>query len=167
MKSDKTVSANSKGIVICYGDNKKHMFSPYRNSYVKKIQLDGSANYQRTFNPTQEKLYSKIMYGFSYYEDRHIAKMSNLEKKNIKTNYTIAHKLLNRWKQEIINELVDGFLLKLFPKSTTAKKMVSVKGYDDDFECTISFKDLGISETAIANKLVEFNLLPKNFFNLV
>ena len=37
--SDKTISANSKGITIYYGDNKKHMFISY--DYVKKIQIEG------------------------------------------------------------------------------------------------------------------------------
>jgi hypothetical protein len=169
--SEKTISANSKGIVIYYGDNKKHMFASYQNDYVKKVQIEGTTKYQSlesfNFNERQEKIYSKLVYGLEAYSELEIKKLSTKLKKRIIVNYTITQKLLNRWKQEIINEMVDGFLCRMFPKSKAAKQMVSQKGYDDNIECTISFRELGVSDKSIANKLIEFGLLPKNFFNLV
>ena len=167
--SDKTISANSKGITIYYGDNKKHMFTSY--SYVKKIQIEGTTKYQKLesfdFNERQEKIYSKLVYGLEAYTNQELNKLSTSLKKRIIVNYTITRKLLNRWKQEIVNEQIDSLFSTKFPKSKVARQMVSQKGYDDSIECTISFKDLGISRKTIAIKLMEFGLLPKNFFNLV
>jgi hypothetical protein len=118
------------------------------------------------FNTTQKDLYQKIVYGFSAYTKEEILTMSKSKKYKVTVAYTKAHRILNRWKQEIVNEAVDVIFLRMFPKSVLAKQMVSEKGYDDNLECTISFKDLGVSKKDIANKLIEFGLLPENFFNL-
>lgn len=168
--SDKTISANSKGIVIYYGENKKHMFASYLNTHIKKIQLEGTTRYQKLeedFNPRQQELYGIITRGFSYYEEKELIRMPKSQRIKIKIDYSRAKTLLNRWKQEIINETVDGFFINMFPKSKTAKQFANCKGFDDSIECTISFRDLGISDYLVARKLVEFKLLPQNFFNLV
>jgi hypothetical protein len=62
---------------------------------------------------------------------------------------------------------VDNFFNALFPKSSITKLMVNTKGHlnennDDD----ISFQELGVTEKDIINKLMEFNLLPINFYSL-
>lgn len=167
--SDKTISANSKGITIYYGENKKHMFTSY--DYVKKVQIQGTTKYQKLesfdFNERQEKIYSRLVHGLEAFSNYELNKLSSSVKKRIIVNYTITQKLLNRWKQEIVNEEVNSLFSAKFPKSKTARQMISQKGYDDSIQCTISFKDLGISRKAIANKLIEFGLLPENFFNLV
>jgi len=165
--SDKTISANSKGIVISYGDVNKHQFVNY--NYVKKIQLEGTTKYQKIeseLNPIQEEIYFKTVYGLSAYSENEIKTMSKGKKQSIIINYTKVQRLLNRWKQEIINESVNSLFSKLFPRSKTAKQITSVNGYDDDIKVTISFRKLGISEKKIASKLYEHHLLPKNFFNL-
>ena len=96
-----------------------------------------------------------------------IVAMSKSKKHRVTIAYTKAHRILNRWKQEIVNETIDTLFLKMFPKSKTAKQFVSEKGYDDNIQCIIPFKDLGISKKQIASKLIEFGLLPENFFNLI
>jgi len=170
INSDKTISANSRGVVISYGDSNKHMFTTYATD-IKKIQLNGTSKYQNIkkvtrFTPVQEELYSKIVYGFLACTKEEINTMSKSKKHYISMTYTKAHRILNRWKQEIINEKIDGLFTKLFPKSPITKQMVKVKGYDDNLDVTIPFKDLGISRQAIANKLIEFNILPANFYQL-
>jgi hypothetical protein len=169
--SEKTISANSKGIIITYGDVNKHMYTSYGNSYVKKVQLEGTSKYQNvqthSLTPTQKELYFKIVYGFSSFSNEELASMSKTKKYKVLTNYTKAHRILNRWKQEIINESVNNIMSKLFPNSPVVKKMLSVNGYDDTLDCShMSFKDLGISRKQIIDKLIEFSLLPQNFYQL-
>ena len=47
--SEKTISANSNGIVISYGDANKHQFVNYqsKNAHVSKIQTEGTVKYQK------------------------------------------------------------------------------------------------------------------------
>jgi hypothetical protein len=171
--SDKTISANSKGIIISYGDVNKHMFSSYnRSEYVSKIQLEGTKKYQKidviVLNDVQKNLYHKIVYGFSACTKEELTAMSKSKKFKMTIAYTKAHRILNRWKQEVINENINSLLMKIFPNSPVVKQMVSVNGYDDTIDCShIHFKDLGISRKQIINKLIEFELLPSNFYQLI
>ena len=169
---EKTVSANSKGVVISYRDSNKHMFTAYANTYVQRIQMEGTTKFQKAeiinyFTPLQKEMYSKVVYGFAAYTNEELNEMSPTVKSKIIVAYTRARRLLNRWKQEIINEQVDSFLINLFPNSPVVKQMVNVKGYDDNLNTDyITFKELGISRQAIAEKLIQFGILPSNFYQL-
>ena len=171
---NKTISCNSYGMIISYGDANKHQFVNYqsRNAHVSKIQTEGTVKYQKIekeikFTPKQKDLYSKVVYGFKAYTKEEIAKMSEQTKIDVTIRYTKVQRFLNRWKQDITFSAVDQFLMFLFPKSPIVKQMVNTKGYIDDSENELSFSDLGIDKDKIASKLVENGFLPKNFFNLV
>lgn len=170
---NKTISCNSNGMVISYGDANKHQYVGY-NSYVSKIQLEGTVKYQPIeknikFTPKQKDLYSKVLYGFKAYTPEEIACLNERAKINITVTYAKAQRILRNWKQDITFSNLDRFLLSLFPKSPVIKAMCATTGHVDNIakEDEISFKDLGINQDQIANKLIEFGLLPKNFYNLV
>jgi hypothetical protein len=80
--------------------------------------------------------------------------------------YAKAQRILNRWKQEIVYEKVDRFFMDLFPKSSITKALVETNGYDREIRESHTFKELGLSPQDVASKLVETNLLPKDFFEL-
>lgn len=170
----KTISCNSNGLVISYGDANKHQFMRYETpSHIKKIQLEGTVKYQKIeeqtkFSPKQKDLYDKVLYGFKAYTKEEVAQMSERAKINVTVTYTKAQRILRNWKQDITFSNLDRFLLSLFPKSPIVKAMCATKGHLDEIskEDEISFKDLGINQDAIANKLIEFGLLPKNFYQL-
>jgi len=168
--TSKTASANLNGIVISFQENNKHKFIPYENQYVKRIQLYGSAKYQQfeppVFNLAQQKIYSEAVYGLNIFSKQELEKMPASKKSAIATHFNKVQRFLNAWKQEVVNRKLDGFLIKLFPKSSVIKHMVSIKGSDDSIKDKHSFKELGISKEMIANKLVESNLLPREFFKL-
>ena len=169
---NKTISCNSNGMIISYGDANKHQYVGY-NSYVTKIQLEGTVKYQKIekqtkFSPKQKDLYAKAMYGFRAYTKEELAKLSEQSKIDITVAYTKAQRILRNWKQDITFSNLDRFLLALFPKSPVIKAMCSTTGHLDEVakEDEISFSDLGITREAIANKLMEYGLLPQNFYQL-
>lgn len=173
--TEKTISANSNGIVISYGDAKKHQFMRYETtpSHIKQIQLYGTVKYQKIeeplqLTPKQKDLYSKVVYGFKAYTKEELSRMSENAKINISVVYTKAQRILRNWKQDITFSHLDNFLLSLFPNSPVIKQMCQVKGHLDDIskEDEILFKELGIKQEQIINKLMEFGLLPKNFYQL-
>ena len=168
---NKTVSANSKGIVVSFGDVNKHKFIKYEPTAVQQIQLYGTVKYQKIeqpgFNPIQEKLYYEAVYGLNFYTTDEIKSMSVEKKRSIIVLYTRVQKLFNRWKQEIICKQVDSLLISLFPNSPIVKFISENEYYDKDLECPFSLRDLGItSERVIAEKLIQSKLLPYNFFKL-
>ena len=168
---NKTVSANSKGIVVSFGDVNKHRFIKYESTAVKEIQLYGTVKYQKIehagFNPIQEQLYAEALYGLNFYSAQELKSMSAEKKRSVIVLYTRVQKLLNRWKQEIICKQVDNLLIALFPNSPITKSITEKEYYDKDLECPMSLRDLGItSESLIAERLVQAKLLPYNFFKL-
>jgi hypothetical protein len=173
--TEKCISANSNGIVISYGDANKHQYMSYQTpAHVKKIQLEGTVKYQKIeeevkLSPKQKDLYSKVMYGFKAYTKEEIATMSERKKINVTVTYTKAQRMLRNWKQDLTFSFIDRLLLAMFPKSPVVKQMSQIDGHLDNIakEDEISFKDLGISQQQIVNKLLEFGLLPKNFYDLV
>jgi hypothetical protein len=177
INTEKTISANSNGIVISYGDANKHQFMRYERTtpaYVKKIQIEGTAKYQKIeeevkLSPKQKDMYSKLVYGFKAYTKEEIASMSEKKKIDVTVRYTKAQRILRNWKQDLTFSFIDNLLSALFPKSPITKAMCETKGHIDnvDKEEEISFKDLGINQQQIINKLIEFGLLPKNFYQLV
>lgn len=175
INTEKTISANSNGIIISYGDANKHQFMRYQTpDHVKKIQLEGTVKYQKIeeevkLTPKQRDLYSKVVYGFKAYTKEEIATMSERKKINVTVTYTKAQRILRNWKQDLTFSFIDTFLMAVFPKSPITKQMVETKGHLSEVneEDELSFKDLGINKQQIINKLIEFELLPKNFYNLV
>ena len=163
---NKTVSANSKGIVICFRDVNKHRFIPYESQYVKQIQLYGTSKYQHieavVFNSTQRRIYDEALYGFAIYSTEEVRCFTPTKKHFIQKNYHRVQRFLARWKEDIMNQRIDNFLLKLFHRSDVIKEFVKVTSSEYQF----SNPGLQLSDDVIARKLVEFKLLPSNFFNL-
>jgi len=166
----KTVSANSRGIIVSFRDINKHKFMAYDNQYVNDLQLKGRSRYQQieppVFNFKQQQIYSEAVYGLNIFTKEDLQKMPATKKSAILNHFNKVQRFLNAWKQEIVSIKVDSFLLKLFPRSSVIKHMVEIKGSDDTLKDKHSFKELGISKKMIASKLIEAKLLPKEFFKL-
>jgi hypothetical protein len=173
MNPNKSISANSKGIIINFGDVNKHKFVYYNNNndVVKKIQLYGTTKYQKIedteFNKIQKRLYTEAVYGLKAIPNEVLMVMHTKVIRNIQNIHTRAKNVINNYKQEISNNNIDTFLSKLFPKSPIIKQMLNVKGVDPMIKVPMSLKDLKISKHMLAQKLVEFKVLPENFFNLL
>lgn len=168
--SNKTVSASSKGIIISFRDANKHRFIPYEPSMLDDIQTNGHSKYQQleapAFNKIQQTLYAETVYGLSFFPPETVLQMSKSKKMKILARYAKAQRILNRWKQEIVHSKVDSLLMAFFPNSPITKALVETKGYDRDLKEPHSFKELGLTQADIADKLMEVNLLPVNFYQL-
>lgn len=167
---NKTISANSKGIVISYGDETKLRYIAYKSKELTDIQHFGKVKYQQfdkpVLNRTQQRLYAEVLYGIKAYEQTELMALTRKDVMRITSVHRRVQLFLNRWKQEIMDSRVNGLLSKLFPNSRVAKTLCSVKGYNRAYTAKYTFKDLGLSQEAIASKLVEMGFLPKNFFEL-
>jgi len=168
---NKTITANSKGILISYGDNTRLRYVAYKSKEVADIQHFGKTKYQQLdkplFNRTQKKLYSELLYGIKAYEPMEVMSLSQKDVLRINSIHKKTQFFLNRWKQEIQDSKVNAFFSALFPKSYVTKIICSTKGYDRSYTDRHSFKELGLNQETIASKLVEVGFLPKNFFQLV
>jgi hypothetical protein len=172
MNPNKTISANSKGITITFGDVNKHKFVYYNNNdVVKKIQVRGKAMYQNIeefgFNKIQQRLYAEALYGLKSIPNEVLMEMRVEAIRKIQQRHVKAKEVINNYKQEVSNKKIDALLAKFFPKSPVVKQMVNAKGVDSNVKCSLSLKDLKITPTMLAQRLVAHNVLPDNFFKLV
>jgi hypothetical protein len=167
---NKTITANSKGIIISFRDDNKPKYIPYKNKEVDNLQHLGRSLYQTfdlpAFNKIQQKLYAEALYGINAYDQSEIMTLTHKDILRITALHRRVQFFLNRWKQEIMDCKVDALLSKLFPHSKVVKDMSTVKGYNRAFTARYSFKELGLTQEAVANKLVEMGFLPQNFFQL-
>jgi len=172
MNQNKTISANSKGITISFGDVNKHQFIYYNNNndVVKSIQRKGTVKYQELektdFNKVQQQLYNQAVYGLKSFPNQVIMEMKTERIRTVQAIHTRAKHVINNYKQEIASNRVDNFLSKMFPNSPIVKQMLNIKGVDPAIKIPTSLRDLKITPTMLAKKLVEFKVLPENFFNL-
>lgn len=168
---NKTVSANSRGIVISFTDINKHKYVPYSNKLVQERQLEPKPKYQQieksVFNAQQQKLYALSIYGLSVYNKEEIQKIPAEERSTIIKNYNKIQAFLNKWKQEIVEARTNKILLSIFHNSKIIKKFCSINGYDNFHTDRHTFKELGLTQKVIAERLVKEGLLPTNFFQLV
>ncbi len=167
---NKTVTANSKGIIISFRDDNKPRYIPYKNREVAELQHQGKSLYQEldqpVFNRIQQRLYAEALYGINAYDQTELMTLSRKDILRITSLHRRVQFFLNRWKQEIMDSKVNDLLSRIFYKSKAVKDMCSIKGYNRAYTARYSFKELGLTQEAVANKLVEMGFLPQDFFKL-
>jgi hypothetical protein len=171
MTKNKSISAKSGGMIITYDDNKSSYvkYEP-KKDYINSIQINGKRKYQPIefqLNKTQLRLYNEAVYGFKAYSNEVIMEMRPQHIKRIKEIHLKAKDVINSYKIELANLNMDNFLSKMFPNSKLAKTMVQTKGIEPDIKISLSLKDLKVSTENLAKRLVQYRVLPENFFNLV
>jgi len=166
----KTVSANQNGIIVSFLESNKHRFVKYDSSVVKNIQLYGTSKYQRTersfLNKTQQAIYAQAVYGLTYFTKEQLKQMKPERKQEIITHHQRVQTVLNVWKQKLSNDMVDNYLRTLYQKSEVIMALLATSGYDHTIEDKQTFKDLGITQPMIVEKLLETGLLPENFMKI-
>jgi hypothetical protein len=101
MNPNKTISANSKGITITFGDVNKHRFVYYNNNndVVKKIQQKGTVKYQTVeefgFNKIQQKLYAEAVYGLKVIPNEVLMEMRVEAIRKIQDTHRKAKEVIN------------------------------------------------------------------------
>lgn len=149
----------------------KSKFTTYDpQSPLHSIQLHARVRYQEVekpvFNKVQQKLYAEIVYGLNFFNEEEKAALPAKRRYRIMDAYKKAQRLLNGWKQQLVNNRADIIMQKLFPNSSITKAFYRTQGISHDYIDTHTFKELGINQTMIAEKLVEARLLPADFFEL-
>jgi hypothetical protein len=142
---------------------------------LEQYQLEGSkykgkryASYEiDTLNQYQNFLYKRAMYGLKMYTDKEIATMGAKNKQRIISIQQKTQRILNLYKQEVVNKLSNNIFTRLFPNSPITNALVGELTFTDSgYINTIDFKSLGITKELIINKLIKENILPSNFYEL-
>lgn len=132
------------------------------SNYKMKYEVD-------EFNNYQNKLYKEALFGISNYTQEEIKKLSYQEQNRIVKANRKAQSVLNIWKQELCNNIINSLFKNLFPNSPVTKELTEEFGnvVDANYKNFLTFKQLGVSKKEIVYKLIKHDVLPKNFFELV
>ena len=116
----------------------------------------------------QNFLYNRALYGLSIYTPEEVVIMAPEKRKKIIQIHKKTQKILNLWKQEIVNTLANKLFTDIFPDMEITKTLVDYYGTggDPDYINNMSFKSLKINKEQIASYLIKKKILPKNFNEL-
>jgi hypothetical protein len=162
----KTVSAKANGIVISFRESNKNHFMAYQDGHTTDKPVRYQTISRPAFNKVQQKLYAETVYGLTAFTTDELEMMPKTRKKSVLSRFLKAQDILNQWKQHLVYSKIDHILLSLFPRSRVVKQITSISGVDKDLKDRHTFKELGINQVEIAQKLVEEGILPKDFFSL-
>lgn len=168
---NKVVTAGPNNFCISYTDSKKHHWMKYESiQNTKDIQSKiPNRLYQEKLrlSPKQVKMYRLAVYGVEALTPEELTNISASESDNIRKTQSRTQRLINTWKQEIINNTVNNLLVSLFPHSKLINSFVQEGNFTSQKDINpFSFKELGISQKMLIDKLVEWNVLPNNFYQL-
>ena len=122
----------------------------------------------KSYSPHQNFLYNRALHGLSIYTPEEVMIMLPEKRKRILKVHKKAQKILNLWKQEIVNIAANKFFTNIFPDTEFTKCLVDFYGTegDPDYINKMSFKMLKISKEQVISKLIKHKILPKNFNEL-
>jgi hypothetical protein len=135
--------------------------------HVQRIQQKGTVHYQHppVFNAVQLRLFNEALYGLYAYKPKEIAKISKSNRNYIMTKTRKVQKILSLWYNDLKYREINSLLTSLFPRSKTAKVMITM-GYDKKVVRQEDMVKLGVTPKDVAERLVQNQLLPENFFQL-
>lgn len=119
-----------------------------------------------TLNNTQNFLYHRALFGLSVYSQAEIKEMHWEKRERIKKVHKRTQRILNIWKQEIVNRLSNALFLTIFPDNDLTRDLVKRVDIDPDFKCPLSFQALNIKKREVVDKLLKEGILPNNFHEL-
>lgn len=136
---------------------------------IKNYQLEAPKfmEYEQDmYNPYQNYLYKRALYGLSSLSKEEIESMCNSKRKRINNVYNKAQVVLNIAKQKATIYYTNLLFERLFPNSPLTDFFLNNDETDTNFKNTLTFKDLNISKDEIISIFMEEGILPKNFKSL-
>lgn len=149
------------------------------NKIERKYQNSVRPKYQERvwINDYQHQIYRAALQGLNAFTKGELYKMSIEAKRKILQFWERAQKILNRWKQELMNEMFEQLCSiqcevftynpfdRVFGDTSIGTKRFG-RQIDDTFECTLTFAQLKISREQVIQKLIFEKILPNNFYQL-
>ena len=111
-------------------------------------------------------VYWKTLNGLNCFSEKDIKSMHYNRKDHIVKRHRKAQREINIFKQERIIQITNS-IFKMFTNSKLASDIINLHSEPDPkYFSNMNFQDLNMSKEDIAQRLVEKNILPNNFYNL-
>ena len=119
-------------------------------------------------NPYQHFLFKRVLHGLNVYKPEEVKKLHWDKKRRISKVWKRGQREINAWKQTLCNKRINSYLSKTFKHSPLAQYIASIPAEEtlDDYNNTMTFKDLGINYEDVILKFMSLGLLPNNYFTI-
>lgn len=118
-------------------------------------------------NSYQHFLFKRVLHGLNVYDPQEIETLHWDKKRRISKVWRRSQREINAWKQTICNKRINDLFRKTF-RGPTAEYIISIPEDEilEDYNNTLTLKDLGITYEDVILRFMSRGLLPKNFFTL-
>lgn len=124
------------------------------------VQHDSLNNYQNF-------LYNRALFGLAVYSQKEIKEMRWDKRKRIIKVHQRSQRVLNIWKQQIVNNWSNQLFQTLFPQTPITKAFVEMANdTDPGYVNKMPFSSLRITKAQVISKLVAEGILPPDFYTL-
>jgi len=168
--SHKVITVTDNQLIISYTDSGKVRRVRYQPSVEGRSQ--SMARKHRNVQLYQElNLNQKQHWLYNLYVHQHsnpevMSMLPLREKARVKDKQRKVQEQFNIWKQQLANKATDDLLKAIFPHSSLVSNITAGDYTDEHWESKFSFHELGIGKGEIVDKLIEWNILPRNFYSL-
>lgn len=129
----------------------------YRNRYTKpKVVL----------SIEQQRMYNIYLKGLQAYDKEYIKGLSHSDKKQIIYKHAHTWRIINKLKQDKLNELLRQTILNIIPNITGNAIEFLLMPINDSTFIIANIKEITVSTSIIVEELIKENVLPKDFYQL-
>ena len=152
--------------LLSYQLQRYHYYGILEEYQTHPESLINSFEYKR-LNPYQHFLFKRVLHGLNVYTKEEITKLHWDKKRRITKVWKRSQKEINAWKQTICNKRVNRLFKKTFTGSSVAY-IVSIPCNEilEDYNNTLTFKELNIEYEDVILYFMSKGLLPKNYLTL-
>ena len=121
-----------------------------------------------SLNSYQHFLFKRVLHGLNVYDKAEVENLHWDKKRRISKVWKRGQREINAWKQTLCNKKINAYFRKTFKDSALAQYIASIPAEEtlDDYNNTMTFKDLGIKYEDVILKFMSLGLLPNNFFTI-
>ena len=125
-------------------------------------------NFEYTkLNSYQHFLFKRVLHGLNVYDKAEVEKLHWDKKRRISKVWRRGQREINAWKQMICSKKINNYFKRTFKgKSVEFLISIQVDEYLEDYNNTMSFKDLGIVYEDVILLFMSKGLLPANYLTL-
>ena len=118
-------------------------------------------------NSYQHFLFKRVLHGLNVYKPEEVKKLHWDKKRRISKVWRRSQREINAWKQMICNKKVNDYFSRTF-KTRMVEYIISLPATDvlEDYNNTLTFKQLNIEYEDVIYLFMSKGLLPKNYLTL-
>ena len=143
-----------------------HYYGLLEEYQLHPTSITNNFHYSK-LNSYQHFLFKRVLHGLNVYKPEEVKKLHWDKKRRISKVWRRSQREINAWKQMICNKKVNDYFSRTF-KTRMVEYIISLPATDvlEDYNNTLTFKQLNIEYEDVIYLFMSKGLLPKNYLTL-